>query len=167
MSLTKQPHIKKPLPSDTPFKTAYGEKVRVAISFAENSRWTKQSFRDECDINNVMARYQSSGELPAINQTAPQYLDVTGLDYQQAMETVAGAQSLFNDMPSSIRNRFQNDPSLFLDFCSDERNRDEMAQLGLLREAEPVPIAPATPTAKPRPEPVPATPPSGENNSGQ
>lgn len=135
MSLTKQPHIKTPLPSATPFKTAYGEKIRVALSFPENSRWTKQSFRDECDINNVMGRYMSTGEMPVINQQAPQYLDVSGLDYQHAMEFVAGAQSLFNEMPSDIRNRFGNDPALFLDFCNDEKNRPEMAEMGLLSDA--------------------------------
>lgn len=118
--------------SDTKFKSAYGPKLRVALSFPENSRWTKQSFRDECDINNVMGRYLSSGEMPVINQTAPQYLDVTGYDYQTAMQLVAGAQSLFEEVPSAIRNRFQNDPAAFLDFCSDEKNRAEMAEMGLL-----------------------------------
>lgn len=135
MSLTKQPKIKPSIPTDTPFRTAYGEKLRVALSFPENSRWTKQSFKDECDINNVMNRYLSTGEMPVINQQAPQYLDVTGLDYQNAMEFVAGAQSLFNELPSLVRNKFANDPRLFLDFVSDEKNRPEMAEMGLLSDA--------------------------------
>jgi len=135
MSLTKQPQIKKPHPSAINFKTAYGEKSRVALTFPENSRWTKQSFKDECDVNTIMNRYLATGEMPVINQQAPQYLDVTAIDYQEAMEFVAGAQSLFNELPSQVRNRFQNDPAAFLDFCGNEKNRPEMAEMGLLSDA--------------------------------
>jgi len=154
--------------SETKFKSAYGPKLRVALSFAENSRWTKQSFKDECDINNVMGRYLSTGEMPVINQRAPEYLDVTGIDYQSAMELVAGAQSLFEDIPSNVRNRFQNDPGLFLDFCSDPKNREEMAKMGLLSVPSTHPGIPASPEAKKspyaRPEPLPETAPmKGEN----
>ena len=49
------------------------------------------------------------------------------------MQFVAGAQTLFNEMPSSIRNRFSNDPAHFLDFCSNENNRAEMHEMGLLK----------------------------------
>jgi len=163
-------HSKNPLKiqSETKFKSAYGPKLRVALSFPENSRWTKQSFKDECDINNVMGRYLTSGEMPLINQQAPQYLDVTGYDYQSAMELVAGAQSLFEEIPSDIRNRFQNDPAQFLDFCSNPKNREEMAEMGLLSVPNTHPGIPASPEAKKsphgRPEPLPESAPmTGEN----
>jgi len=38
---------------------------------------------------------------------------------------------MFNDLPSSIRSRFGNDPAAFLDFVQDENNADEMVKLGL------------------------------------
>jgi len=116
------------------FQTSYSPKVSASLTFAEDSPYTKQSFKDECDINILMSRYLSTGELPVLNQAAPQYLDVTGHDYQEAMQFVAGAKTLFNELPASLRNRFDNDPALFLDFCSDSRNRVEMAQMGLLKE---------------------------------
>jgi len=116
------------------FLSAYSKKIQTPLTFPENSRWTKQSFAQECDINTIMARYNNSGELPAINQRAPEYLDVTGLDYQAAMEFTANARSLFQELPSAIRNRFGNDPAQFLDFTSDEKNRQEMAEMGLLRD---------------------------------
>lgn len=122
-----------PLQASSKFKSAYGPKEKVSLTFPKNSRWTKQSFKDECDLNVIMARYISTGEMPVINQQAPQYLDVTGLDYQEAMQFVAGANSLFHEMPAAIRNKFKNDPAAFLDFCSHEKNRPEMAEMGLLR----------------------------------
>jgi len=122
-----------PLQASSKFKSAYGPKEKISLSFPENSRWTKQSFKDECDVNFIMARYISTGEMPILNQQAPQYLDVTGLDYQGAMEFIAGANSLFQEMPAEIRNKFENSPAKFLDFCADEKNRPEMAEMGLLR----------------------------------
>jgi len=123
-------------------KSEFSPKLKVAITFPSTSRWTKQSFKDECDINTIMRRYQSSGEIPNINQQAPQYLDATGFDYQEAMQFVAGAQSLFMDLPSEIRNRFNNDPAAFLDFTSQEKNRPEMAEMGLLNPPMLPPIVP-------------------------
>lgn len=134
-------------------KSAYGPKTREQIGFPDNSRWTKQSFKDECDINNVMNRYLSTGEVPVLNERAPQYLDVTGIEFQEKMEFIAGAKTLFQELPSSIRNRFQNDPAQFLDFCSQKKNRPEMAEMGLLSDEaaavyiNPPPLSPEPPTA--------------------
>lgn len=118
---------------ETPFKSAYSQKPKISqITFPENSRWTKQSFKDECDINTIMGRYMRTGEMPMINLSYPQYLDVSGADFQSHMQFIAGAQTMFNELPSDVRNRFQNDPAAFLDFCSNEKNRPEMAAMGLL-----------------------------------
>lgn len=127
--------------------STYSIKSRIQIEFPTEGR-TKQSFKDECDINRIMARYQSTGQLPNMAELAPQYLDVTGLDYQEHQNFIAGANTLFNELPSSIRARFANSPAEFLDFCSQEKNRPEMAEMGLLR---PKPAAPV-------PEPPPAAP---------
>lgn len=116
------------------FRTPYSPPFDASMKFAEFSRWTKQSFAEECDINTIMRKYNNSGEMPAINIQAPQYLDATGFDFQAAMQFTAGAQSLFNELPSAVRNRFNNDPAQFLDFTSKEENKPEMAQMGLLRD---------------------------------
>jgi len=132
-------------PQTTPFQSAYSQKPRVSISFPENSPWTKQSHKDECDINQIMSRYIATGELPNIAERAPQYLDVTGIEFQASMDFIAGANSLFHEMPSSIRNRFENSPALFLDFCSQEKNRPELAEMGLLKPI----VAPVIPNPTP------------------
>lgn len=119
-------------PQKTGFITAYSPKLKIQIHFTGPGR-TKQSFKNECDINTIMRRYQSTGVLPnMLNQGNAQYLDVTGLDYQEMMQTVSGANSLFQELPSSIRSRFKNDPAAFLDFTNDPNNRLELAEMGLL-----------------------------------
>jgi len=137
----------------SPFQSHYNKTNSYSLSFPPNSRWTKQSFKDECDINTIMARYQSTGEIPVINERAPQYLDVSsGFDFASMQAQIVQAQSLFNDLPSTLRNRFSNDPGAFLAYCQDESNHEEMRKLGLLKEkatagtAEP-PISDASSTS--------------------
>ena len=92
---------------------------------------TKQSDADACEINNIMAKYLRTGAITHFNKHNPQYGDATGPDFQTAMNIVTSAQTMFDELPSNIRNRFQNDPAAFLDFVQDEGNTAEMAELGL------------------------------------
>ena len=121
--------------NSSPFITAYGKKQHRSvfqISFSGPGR-TKQAFKDECDINKIMARYQQTGIDEFAHRHKGQFSDVTGYDFQEAMQTVASAQSLFHELPSSIRTRFENDPGKFLDFVHDPDNASEMHEMGLMR----------------------------------
>lgn len=101
--------------------------------FVRPSR-TKQSFRDECDINNILRQFNVTGQLP-IDGVQPQYGDFSGItDYQSALNAVMEAQDSFLALPAKIRAKFDNDPALFVDFASDEANRDELKAMGLLRQ---------------------------------
>jgi len=98
---------------------------------------TKQSFKAECDINTIMARYMETGITDFVNKHAPQYADVSKIDFQSCMDQVVKAQAMFDDLPSNIRDRFQNNPAAFIDFMSNENNAPEMRTLGLLPAVTP------------------------------
>jgi phage internal scaffolding protein len=107
----------------------------------------KQSFRDECDINNILRQFNVTGQLP-LGSVQPQYGDFSGItDYQSALNAVMEAQDSFLALPAKIRARFDNDPALFVEFASDEANKDEMKAMGLLREetAQAVVTSPSEP----------------------
>lgn len=115
-------------------RNAFSKRQRVVAPLGGPSM-AHQSFKDECDINVLMARYRKTGILPEnINEQAGQYLDCTANDFQEAMCLVAGAASLFNELPSTLRDRFQNDPVQLLNFLDKEENRPEAVKLGLVRE---------------------------------
>lgn len=118
--------------NETPFQAVRQPLRDVSLKFPANSRWTKQSFKEECDINTIMARYQSTGEMPNLGVRAPQYLDATGMDFQSMQNQVLEAQALFMELPSKLRTRFGNDPGQFLSYVADPQNRAEMRELGLL-----------------------------------
>jgi len=103
------------------------------LVFVNPSR-TQQSFRDECDINNILRKFNVTGQLP-IGSVQPQYGDFSGItDYQSALNAVMAAQDSFLQLPAKVRARFDNDPALFVEFASDEANKDELKALGLLRQ---------------------------------
>lgn len=95
---------------------------------------TQQSFKDECDINTILERFNVTGQVP-VSPIDPQYGDFSGVtDYQSALNAVMAAQAGFDELPAVVRQRFANDPAAFVDFCLDESNRDEMVKLGLIIE---------------------------------
>lgn len=113
---------------------------------------TKQSFKEECDINTIVRRFGLTGELPS-NVRMPQYGDFEEvMDYHTAMNAIRAAQESFQAMPAEVRARFGNDPGRFVDFCSDEANREEARKLGLLRPGE-APAAKAPEGVIPTPQP--------------
>lgn len=106
-----------------------------AIDYSATESRTKQSFKDECDVNNIMAKYKKTGILPQVIKKNPEYGDFSNpVDFLESMDTVAKAQQQFEGLPAQMRERFENDPYKFLEFCSKKENREEMASLGLLNE---------------------------------
>lgn len=93
---------------------------------------TQQAFAEDADINTIVRRFGLDGPLPQ-NVRAPVYGDFTGLgDFQDAMNAIVLAKESFEAMPARVRARFENDPQRFVEFCSDVKNADEMAKLGLV-----------------------------------
>lgn len=101
---------------------------------------TKQEFKDECDINVLMKRYQKTGLFPQYPGQTPRYVSNIGMpDFQQAMEIVKRAEEEFAGLNSELRKRFDNDPAKFLAFVNDEANGDELIKLGLREAPKPEP----------------------------
>ena len=119
------------------FRSAYGEKLKVVLTTGEGL--TEQCHKDECDINKIIAKYDRTGVLNHVNEFEAQYGDLTGIDYQTMLNTVSEANSMFEGLPSQIRNKFENDPSKFLSFVDDENNYDAMVEMGIAK-AKPVPV---------------------------
>lgn len=118
---------------------------RVTKDFALPSR-TKQSFKDECDINKIMQRFKKVMGAEYLskyqNVVGGQFGDFSMVsDYRSAIEQVNAAKDVFDALPAIVRKRFDNDPAAFLDFVEDPSNLDEMRSLGL---ANPIPVLDTT-----------------------
>ena len=132
---------------------AYHPHPRVQLTCSDATR-AKQSFASECDINNIMARYQKTGLVTHVAAHQGNYTDLPAYDdFHASMNAVTAANSSFASLPSSVRSRFHNDPGEFLDFVQDKANADEMVSMGLSipSQEEPIP-APMEPEPAPSAE---------------
>lgn len=102
---------------------------------------TKQSFRDETDINVIVRRFSVTGELPQVRAPSFQIFDGV-FDYHSAMDALVEARESFMELPGEVRARFHNDPGEFLEFCHDTRNREEAVRLGIV-VPPPAPVEPS------------------------
>lgn len=106
-------------------------------------RGAKQEFKDECDINVLLRRFNITGQLP-VGVRMPTYGDFDVVtDFHSAANAIAQAREAFHMMPADVRRRFGNDPGEFVAFCSDSKNREEAVKLGLVEASAAEPTSPA------------------------
>lgn len=101
----------------------------------EDASLAQQHFKEECDINTILEKFNITGLLP--QQTlSPRYGDFSGIgDYHTALNRVIAAQDEFEALPAPIRARFDNDPEKLIEFLENSENRPEAEALGLVEKA--------------------------------
>jgi len=112
------------------------ERRSCAIDFSDDPGLTEQSHKEACNVNNIIKKHLATGAITHLNKMEAQYGDVSGIDFQSALETVERAQEAFNLLPSKVRKKFKNDPGVFLDFTNNPDNAEEMVELGLATRKE-------------------------------
>lgn len=118
-----------------------------AVYFDEPSR-TMQSFKDESDINMIIARVRAGHDISNVAARTGQYGDFSNLpSYQDCLNTVNRATGMFNSMSSTVRERFNNDVATMVAFLQDPANLDEAVKLGLV--VAPAKAADAAEASKP------------------
>lgn len=95
---------------------------------------TEQFHKKECDVNEIIKKYDKTGLISHISGFEAEFGDMTGHDFKQAQDLILGAQAQFNQLPAEIRKRFDNSPENLLEFMEHEENRAEAIELGLINE---------------------------------
>nr|WAE43574.1 MAG: internal scaffolding protein [Microviridae sp.] len=93
----------------------------------------KQEFKDECDINWIMARMAPEAIMERFMARQGTYGDFSEImDYQDAKNAVRATDEAFDSLPAKIRSMFENDVSKFLTYIEDPSNHEEAIKLGLM-----------------------------------
>lgn len=139
----------------------YTPRERVLTPIGSETK-TKQSFRDETDVNNIVRKFANEGIMPRMLDE-PQYIDVSAVgDYKSILDTLREAEAMFLQLPDEVRGRFAD----LEDFAEQLDGLDDEAAAELLgpdrpgSESEPG-AAPAAaegggenpPAADPEPQP--------------
>ena len=107
---------------------------------------TQQHFANEVNIMEIMKRAKK-GIMPIPSDKQGFYGDISTMeDYFNCQQTVLQANEQFMELDPEIRDRFENDPGLLLQFLENPKNVDEAIKLGLMVLREPVEVTKALPT---------------------
>lgn len=91
----------------------------------------QQQFAEETDINEIVRRFGVTGQVP-VTVRMPLAEDFVGItDYHSAMNAIRAGDESFQALSPEVRERFDNDPGKFVEFCLDPANKDEAVKLGL------------------------------------
>lgn len=120
-------------------KVLDGEKflrLKVVSYTGEDSK-VQKSMQDETDISNILKKYGRTGVLPIVQNEAL-YGDFSDVpSFQEAQNIIIKAEEQFSLLSAEARKKFDNDPAKFLEFCGDEKNKDEMIKMGLAKPPAP------------------------------
>lgn len=94
---------------------------------------TKQSMKEECDVNKIVARFEVTGMMNHLQRRQPVYADVSSVgDYHEALQRVDEARRSFMTLPAKVRLHFGNDPAAFLEYMTEPgRTLQDLRELGL------------------------------------
>ena len=78
------------------------------------------SFRESCDINNIVERF-NSGDVSVLSRSQGAFFDATQLPhtYAEMLKTVINAEQTFNSLPLDIREKFDNSYVKWLSMMDD------------------------------------------------
>lgn len=120
------------------FKKPYKNYGRVIAPKGRGSM-TKQCFKDDVDINNIIKKYHKTGVMPYISHFKAVFGDFFNVtDYRTALHKLQLAKAVFEGIPVNVRERFDDDPGKFMKFVQDPANKDEIESLGLVEKIKDV-----------------------------
>lgn len=123
------------LPFNTGYNLDYEARRKKYAVYNTLPTRTQSHFAEECNIRNILRKYDRDGVITHIHNREPKYGDFSELpDYQQTMQRLQIARDEFMNIPSQIREKFHNDPGKFFEFVTDPKNHQELIDMGLIKE---------------------------------
>ena len=116
-------------------RNVIGRKEGIVI---KSPTMTKQAFREECDINRIMARYELTGQIEHVNRKQPIYGDFSQFsDYQTMLGKVNQATEAFEALPSELRKELKYDPQNLFGWIQNPANKEKAIKYGLMQSPPP------------------------------
>jgi len=94
---------------------------------------TQQHFREQTNINSIIAKYKRTGFLPVVQNGQPMYGDFSsGKSYHEMVNQVQTAQEAFNQLPGEFKKQFEQNPGAMIDFVLNADNHQIALEMGLI-----------------------------------
>ncbi len=124
----------------------FRERERLRIGGGKSM--VRSDFRDECDINQIVARYANGAQMPP---TAADLVfgDVSEIgDYKECLDIVHSIKGHVRDLPRKAAELFNGDPGRFMADIEAAKDREALVNLGLLEALPPDPVIPVVPPVR-------------------
>lgn len=122
---------------------------------------TKQAFKDETDINKLLAKANRGESISHLAKYGATYGDFTDMDdLLDAHNKLARGQQIFQDLPGEIKREFNQDPRQFYKFVNDPDNANRLGEVlpDLAQRGTQLPAVKRTPDNQREPTPAPEAP---------
>lgn len=108
------------------FRTPHTPRVRQQLSFEGDLGKTITEQQESTDINNILEKYQRTGLIDHVQKHEPQYAEFGEYDFAKNQNMIAKINQTFEELPSSVRKDFDNNPQNFVEFIAQQENIDDM-----------------------------------------
>lgn len=96
----------------------------------ENDGRTKQTFKDETDINKIIRKAQKAGTVSHLIKHGAHYGDYADVPtLLEAHERISAGQAIFDELPSELRQEFGGSQFEFFKFVNDPANVDRLQEV--------------------------------------
>ncbi len=89
---------------------------------------TKQSFKDETDIEKIMARADVTGTISHLAKYEGVYADFSDFDFHRQNNMLARGGEIFAALPAEIRKEFRQSPADFFAYVNDPSNANDLRE---------------------------------------
>lgn len=117
-------------------------RVVPEVHLIDDNLLTQQQFRDECDMNSIVARANRGIAPSRVNRGTPQYGDFSNVpDIAASYNIVKNAEAAFMKLPAQLRLELDNNPANV-----NQITKDQLQRYKLLKEdstpSQPIPTPP-------------------------
>ncbi len=90
---------------------------------------TKQSQKDECDINMLLERYQRNASLGHLEKYGGQYGNYAEYDFENHVTKIAEMNTIFEQLPAEVKKDFGQSTNKFFEFVTNPENAERLPEL--------------------------------------
>lgn len=90
---------------------------------------TKQSQKDETDINKMLARASREKTLSHLEKYEPMYADFSDYDFEENQKKLVQANTIFEELPAEIKREFAQSPEEFFNYVTNPENAARLPEL--------------------------------------
>ncbi|UPW41759.1 internal scaffolding protein [Peromfec virus RodF7_15] len=113
------------------------EKTKIKFSLPS---MTQQQFKEQCDINNILARFLQTGDVSLLNtfEKINRYIDISEIPttLEDSFDYIDYAQEKFMELDSSVRRKFGDNFRNLVTYLDSNPDIDSLYEHGLLTKKD-------------------------------